>query len=96
MDWTNGLWTFNGENRKTGHPAPFPVELPRRCILLFSFADDIVLDPFLGSGTTLIAAALCGRRGLGIEIDERYCRIAKERLDAELAKDAFYRQHGRT
>jgi len=96
MDWTNGLWTFNGENRKTGHPAPFPLELPRRCILLFSFAGDIVLDPFLGSGTTLIAAALCGRRGLGIEIDERYCWIAKERLDAELAKDALYRQHGST
>ena len=71
MDWTNGLCTFNGESKKRkGHPAPFPVELPRRCILLFSVKDDTVLDPLLGSGTTLLAAAECDRRGGGIEIDE--------------------------
>lgn len=65
MNWTNGLWTFQGESKKrTGHPAPFPVELPRRCIKLFSFVDDVVLDPFLGSGTTLVAAALNNRRQL--------------------------------
>jgi site-specific DNA-methyltransferase (adenine-specific) len=81
MDWTNGLWTFNGERRKkTGHPAPFPVELPRRCIKLFSFIGDTVLDPFMGSGTTLVAAAECGRRAIGIEIEERYCATARDRL----------------
>jgi len=83
MDWTNGLWTFNGESRKrTGHPAPFPVELPRRCIKLFSFVGDTVLDPFMGSGTTLVAAGGCGRKGIGIEVEKRYCALARARLRA--------------
>ncbi|MEM4257218.1 MAG: site-specific DNA-methyltransferase, partial [Candidatus Diapherotrites archaeon] len=74
-------WTFSGEKRrKIGHPAPFPIELPRRCIKLFSFVDDVVLDPFLGSGSTLIAAYLNKRKGIGIEIDETYCELAKKRL----------------
>jgi len=82
IDWTNGLWTFNGESKKrTGHPAPFPVELPRRCIKLFSFVGDTVLDPFMGSGTTLAAAAGCGRKAIGIEIEERYCALALARLE---------------
>jgi len=81
MDWTNGLWTFNGESKKrTGHPAPFPLELPRRCIRLFSFIGDAVLDPFMGSGTTVVAAAECGRKGIGIEIEEKYCSLACARL----------------
>ena len=81
MDWTNGLWTFNGESAKrTGHPAPFPVELPRRCIELFSFPGDRVFDPFVGSGTTLVAAQELGRKGTGIEKDPQYCRLAVERL----------------
>jgi site-specific DNA-methyltransferase (adenine-specific) len=85
MDWTNGLWSFSGEKRKRiGHPAPFPVELPRRCIKLFSFVGDTVLDPFLGSGTTLVAAARLGRRGIGIEIDEQYCMLARDRLRTEV------------
>ncbi|MGQ9702717.1 MAG: DNA-methyltransferase, partial [bacterium] len=55
VDWTNGVWTFMGESKtKVGHPAPFPVELPKRCIKLFTFVGDTVLDPFLGSGSTLI------------------------------------------
>ena len=50
ITWTNGVWNFSGESKsKIGHPAPFPVELPRRCIKLFSFVGDTVLDPFLGS-----------------------------------------------
>ncbi len=54
MEWTNGVWNFMGESKKrVGHPTPFPVELPRRCIKLFSFVGDTVLDPFLGSGSTL-------------------------------------------
>jgi site-specific DNA-methyltransferase (adenine-specific) len=83
MDWTNGLWTFNGESKKrTGHPAPFPVELPRRCIKLFSFVGDTVLDPFMGSGTTLVAAAGCGRTAVGIEMEKRFCALARARLKA--------------
>ncbi len=54
VEWTNGVWNFMGESKKrVGHPAPFPVELPRRCIKLFSFVGDTILDPFLGSGSTL-------------------------------------------
>ena len=88
MGWTNGLWTFNGENRKrANHPAPFPVELPRRCIKLFSFVGDTVLDPFLGSGTTVVAAAANNRFGIGIEIDESYCKLARERLVREAVSD---------
>jgi site-specific DNA-methyltransferase (adenine-specific) len=86
LDWTNGLWTFNGESRKrTGHPAPFPLELPRRCIRLFSFVGDTVLDPFMGSGTTLVAAAQTGRRGVGIEIERRFCALAQARLEQSAA-----------
>lgn len=84
LEWTNGVWTFNGESKKRiGHPAPFPVELPRRCIKLFSYVGDTVLDPFVGSGTTLLACRQTHRRGIGIEIDRRYCRLAAERLAKE-------------
>ncbi len=85
MDWTNGVWTFNGQSKKGagGHPAAYPVELPKRCIKLFSFVGDTVLDPFLGSGSTLIAAHQNNRKGIGIEIDEKYCEIAVNRLQQE-------------
>ncbi len=84
VEWTNGIWTFNGESKKRiGHPAPFPVELPWRCIKLFSYIGDTVLDPFLGSGTTLIACAKSNRKGIGIEIDKNYCQLAKQRLMTE-------------
>lgn len=85
MDWTNGVWAFNGQNKKGagGHPAAFPIELPRRCIKLFSFVGDSVLDPFSGSGSTLIAASQNGRIGIGVDIDKDYCDIAVRRLKQE-------------
>lgn len=85
MEWTNGLWTFSGESKKKiGHPAPFPRELPRRCIKLFSFPGDIVFDPFCGSGTTLLEAFANKRKGVGVEIDPRYAELSKERLLNEI------------
>ncbi|MDA4129938.1 MAG: site-specific DNA-methyltransferase [Thaumarchaeota archaeon] len=79
---TNPVWSFNGESKKKiGHPAPFPVELPKRCIKMFSFVSDTVLDPFLGSGSTLIAAHQTNRQGIGVEVDEKYCDLAVARLE---------------
>ena len=83
MAWTNGVWTFNGESKKrVGHPAPFPRELPYRCMKLFSYVGDVVFDPFLGSGTTLVEAHNNRRIGVGVEIDTGYCELARNRLSA--------------
>lgn len=81
MLWTNGLWTFNGESAKrVKHPAPFPKELPYRCIKLFSYQGDHVFDPFMGSGTTGVVAKELGRDFIGVEIDKGYFDIARTRI----------------
>jgi len=77
--WFNGHWQFPGA-RGRSHLAPFPVELPRRLIRMFSFPGERVLDPFVGSGTTLVAAAELDREGIGVEIDEDAVPIIRERL----------------
>ena len=78
---TKSIWSFPTESaRRVNHPAPFPVELPRRCIEMYTYAGDVVLDPFLGSGTTAVAAKMCGRRYVGLDLSEEYCAIAEERL----------------
>lgn len=88
MAWTNGLWSFNGESKKrVGHPAPFPRELPKRCIKLFSFVGDVVCDPFSGSGTTMIESYLNKREFIGIEIDKEYCKLAKNRFLQTIQKE---------
>ena len=80
-EWTNGLWNFAGEKRKPyGHPAPFPVELPLRCIKMFSYKNDVILDPFMGSGTTLFASHMLDRHAYGVEINPDYCEMAMKRL----------------
>ena len=83
--WVLGCWTFPGESAKRiGHEAPFPRELPRRCIKLFSYVGDTVLDPFLGSGTTMIEAYDNDRYGIGIEKEQKYVDLAQRRIMKEL------------
>jgi modification methylase len=83
MEWTKSVWTMNPESaRRVGHPAPFPLELPARLIQLDTFAGDVVLDPFLGSGTTALAAAQAGRRYVGYDTSEEYVTLAQQRLAA--------------
>ena len=84
IEWTNGLWTFSGESRKRiGHPAPYPLELPKRCIKLFSYIGDTILDPFVGSGTTLISAYNLNRKAIGVEISKDYFYLAINRIKRE-------------
>ncbi len=81
MEWTKSVWTMNPESaKKVGHPAPFPVELPYRLIQLYTYTGDIVLDPFMGSGSTAIAALKSGRKYVGYEIDPEYIKLAEERI----------------
>ena len=80
-EWASQVWTFGGESAKRiGHPAPFPLELPRRCIRLFSYQGDRVCDPFAGSGSTLIAALQEQREAWGVEIDGEYRASALRRI----------------
>lgn len=81
IEWTKSIWTMNPESAKRiGHPAPFPEELPNRLIKLFSFTNDIVIDPFMGSGTTAIAAIKNNRNFVGYEINEEYINLANSRI----------------
>jgi len=81
MEWTKSVWIMNPESaKKVGHPAPFPVELPYRMIQLYTFTEDIVLDPFMGSGSTAIAALRAGRKYIGYEIVPEYISLAKDRI----------------
>ena len=82
IEWTKSIWTMNPESAKRiGHPAPFPEELPNRLIKLFSFTNDIVIDPFMGSGTTAIAAIKNNRNFVGYEINEEYINLANNRIE---------------
>lgn len=79
--WIRTAWTdIKGESTRNGHPAPFPATLAERLIRLFSFAGDTVLDPFCGSGSTLLAAVSTGRNSIGNEIESTYLKLARERL----------------
>jgi site-specific DNA-methyltransferase (adenine-specific) len=82
MEWTKSIWTMNAESaRRVGHPAPFPEELPYRLIQLYSFKGDIVLDPFMGSGTTAVAALKSDRKFVGYEINKEYIDLAEKRVE---------------
>ncbi len=81
-EWFQQIWNIPGASTRN-HPAPFPLELATRLIRMFSFTGDTVLDPFCGSGTTMLAALRSGRHSIGVEIDREYCRRAARRLKAE-------------
>ncbi|PMQ01234.1 MAG: SAM-dependent methyltransferase [Dictyoglomus sp. NZ13-RE01] len=81
LEFTKSVWTFPAESaNKVGHPAPFPVELPYRLIQLYTFENEIVLDPFMGSGQTAIAAIKANRHYIGYEINEEYVKLAEKRI----------------
>ncbi len=98
LEFTKSIWNFQPESaKKIGHPAPFPEELPYRCIQLFTFKDDVVLDPFIGSGTAAISAVKTGRKYVGYDIKKEYVEIAEKRITKYLSqtslKDDFNSQH---
>ena len=77
------MWKFPAVSaKKIGHPAPFPEELPHRLIQLYSFKNDVILDPFAGSGTTCLAAGRDARHFVGYDTNEEYIKLAKERIEA--------------
>jgi site-specific DNA-methyltransferase (adenine-specific) len=78
-EWFQQIWTITGASTRE-HPAPFPLELASRLVRMFSFTGDIVLDPFCGTGTTMLAALRHGRNSIGVELDTAYCKLAASRL----------------
>ena len=80
--WFRQIWTVTGASTKN-HPAPFPLELAYRLVRMFSFAGDTVLDPFLGTGTTTVAAMKCERNSIGVEIEKEYITMIRRRLAEE-------------
>jgi site-specific DNA-methyltransferase (adenine-specific) len=87
IEWTKSIWTMNAESaRRIGHPAPFPEELPYRLIQLYSFKGDIILDPFMGSGTTAVAALKSERKFVGYEINKEYIELAEKRIEPILSQ----------
>lgn len=88
LEYTKSIWDFPAESaRRIGHPAPFPLELPRRLIQLYSFEGDVILDPFAGSGTTCIAARDSGRHFVGYEKNHEYAHLAEERMKHTAVKN---------
>jgi len=81
LEWTKSVWTFPAVSaKKIGHPAPFPEELPHRLIQLYTFKDDVVLDPFAGSGTTCLAALKDDRHYVGYDTEQEYIDLALHRI----------------
>ena len=81
QDWFSQIWEMPGASTRNGHPAPFPLELANRLVRMFSFVDDIVVDPFCGSGTTMVAAMQANRNSIGIETEKKYCEQIIKRMD---------------
>jgi DNA modification methylase len=91
LEFTKSVWTLPAESaKKVGHPAPFPVELPHRLIQLYTYSGEVVLDPFMGSGQTALAALKSGRHYVGYEVDDHYVRLADRRVRAFLADEGKF------
>jgi len=89
--WWRSIWTdIKGASTRSGHPAPYPVELAERLIRMFSFAGDTVLDPFAGAGSTTIAAITAGRNSIGNEIEPSYLKIARQRITEVVSQERLY------
>lgn len=87
QSWFRSFWIdIKGASTRDGHPAPYPVELAERLIRMFSFAGDTVLDPFLGTGSTTVAAIRTGRHSIGNDIEPKYIKLARDRIRAEVNK----------
>ncbi|HDL49430.1 MAG TPA: site-specific DNA-methyltransferase, partial [Actinobacteria bacterium] len=96
LEATLDVWEIHPESaRRVGHPAPFPIALPERLINLYTFQGDLVLDPFMGSGTTLVAAARARRRGAGYDLDPAYVEIAQRRIAEHSDEPPEYRLVGK-
>ena len=87
QNWFTQIWKMPGASTRNGHPAPFPLELAMRLVKMFSFVGVTVLDPFSGSGTTMLASINCDRNSVGVETEEYYCKSTMQRL--ENARDIF-------
>lgn len=88
--WFRSFWTdISGASTRSGHPAPFPDELAERLVRMFSFAGDTILDPFAGTGSTTLGAAVAGRNSIANEIDPGYLRLAYRRIESEVQKLSF-------
>jgi DNA modification methylase len=93
LEYTKSIWTFSAASaRKIGHPAPFPVELPYRLMQLYTYAGEIVLDPFMGSGTTALAALRAGRHYVGYEKSREYLSLADRRITQFLSESGVSHQ----
>ena len=91
LEWTKSVWTFPAVSaRSIGHPAPFPEELPYRLIHLYTFKNDVVLDPFCGSGTTCLAALKSGRSYIGYDIEEKYVELSNNRIEQYTSQRRFF------
>ncbi|MCD4784408.1 MAG: site-specific DNA-methyltransferase [Candidatus Eremiobacteraeota bacterium] len=87
LEYTKSVWSFPSESaRKVGHPAPFPVELPYRLIQFYTYKGEVILDPFMGSGQTAIAAVKTCRRYVGYDVDEEYTKLAERRIEGFFIK----------
>jgi len=98
MEYTKSIWTFSAERAsRIGHPAPFPIELPYRLIQLYTFEDEVILDPFVGSGTTCIAALKTKRRYVAYDNDQKYCELAERRIEEYLqSQNTLFNQQTNT